>query len=98
MNSSMINKIAKAKRYAEEPERIQFTSFEAKFQGENDVHLTRYDDGEWQCTCRFFHDWGDCCHTMAMQRVLGVTIPEAHRHGVLSGLGTGPLTHGHYPS
>ena len=58
MNSSMINKIAKAKRYAEEPERIQFTSFEANFQGENDVHTTRYADGEWQCTCRFFHDWG----------------------------------------
>jgi hypothetical protein len=30
---------------------------------------------------------------MAMQRVLGVTIPAAHRHGALSGLGTGPLAH-----
>jgi hypothetical protein len=28
-----------------------------------------------------------------MQRVLGVTIPAAHRHGVLTGLGTGPLAH-----
>ena len=93
MNSSMINKIAKAKRYAEEPERIQFTRFEARFQGENDVHTTSYDEGQWQCTCRFFHDGGDCYHTMAMQRVLGVTIPAAHRHGVLTGLGTGPLAH-----
>ena len=61
-------KIAKAKRYAEEPERIQFTRFEATFQGENDTHTTTFDDGEWNCTCHFFHDWGDCCHTMAMQR------------------------------
>lgn len=93
MNSSMINKIAKAKRYAEEPERIQFTRFEATFRGENDVHTTHYNNGEWSCTCRFFHDWGDCSHTMAMQRVLGVTIPAAHRHGIPTGLGTGPLVH-----
>ena len=91
MNSSMINKIAKAKRYAEEPERIQFTRFEATFRGENDIHTTNYDNGEWNCTCRFFHDWGDCSHTMAMQRVLGVTIPAAYRHGIPAGLGTGPL-------
>ena len=93
MNSSMINKIAKAKRYAEEPERIQFTRFEATFRGENDVHTTNYDNGEWSCTCRFFHDWGDCSHTMAMQRVLGVTIPAAFRHGIPAGIGTGPLMH-----
>ena len=47
MNSSIINKIAKAKRYAEEPERIQFTRFEATFRGENDVHTTNFDNGEW---------------------------------------------------
>jgi hypothetical protein len=93
MNSSMVNKIAKARRYAEEPERIQFSRFEANFQGENDVHTTTFDNGDWQCTCHFFNDWGDCCHVMAMQRVLGVTIPAVHRHGVLTGLGTGPLAH-----
>ncbi len=93
MNSSMISKIAKAKRYAEEPERIQFTHFEAIFRGENDVHTTTYNNGEWHCTCRFFHDWGDCSHTMAMQRVLGVTIPAAYRTGIPAGIGTGQLTH-----
>ena len=93
MNSSMINKIAKAKRYAEEPERIQFTRFEATFQGENDVHTTTFDNGEWQCTCHFFEDWGDCCHTMAMQRVLGVTIPAAYRHDIPACIGTSPLVH-----
>jgi len=72
MNSSMINKIAKARKYAEEPERIQFTSFEATFVGKRCPH-DQLHDGEWTCTCRFFHDWGDCSHTMAMQRILGVT-------------------------
>lgn len=87
MNSSMINKIEKARRYAEEPERIQFTDFEVQFQGENDLHTTTFRGSEWQCTCSFFQDWGDCCHAMAMQRVLGVTIPIASRHGIPAGLG-----------
>lgn len=94
MNSSMINKIAKAKRYAEEPERAQFLRFEMAFRGEgDDVHTVAYNYGEWSCTCRFFHDWGDCSHTMAVQRMLGVTIPASHRHGIPAGLGEGPLLH-----
>lgn len=93
MNSSMINKIAKAKRYADEPERIQFKHFEATFMGENDEHTTTFDHGTWNCTCRFFQDWGDCCHTMAMQRVLGVTIPMPYRQGIPMGLGTSPLSY-----
>src|SRR5581483_288378 len=82
MNSSMISEIAKAKRYAEEPERIQFTRFEATFRGERDIHTTSYDNGVWHCTCSFFHNWGDCSHTMAMQRVLGVTLSAAPRPNI----------------
>jgi len=81
MHSSMIGKIAKAKQYAQEPERIQFTRFEATFRGENDSHTTSLNAGKWQCTCRFFGDWGTCCHTMAIERVLGVMIPADQRQG-----------------
>lgn len=81
MHSSMIGKIAKAKQYAQEPERIQFTRFEASFQGENDTHTTSFDGGQWHCDCNFFGDWGTCCHTMAVERVLGVTIPANQRQG-----------------
>jgi hypothetical protein len=45
MNSSRIHKIAKARRYAEEPGRIQFFTFEVRFQGDNDVHTVAFDDG-----------------------------------------------------
>ena len=79
MHSSMIGKIAKAKQYAQEPERIQFSRFEASFRGENDTHTTSFDSGKWNCTCRFFSDWGTCCHTMALERILGVTIPSEQR-------------------
>lgn len=78
-----IGEISKAKRYAQEPERIQFSRFEATFRGERDVHTTTYNNGEWRCTCRFFHEWGDCSHTMAMQRILGVTIPKAQRFDIV---------------
>ncbi|MGZ3664315.1 MAG: hypothetical protein ACXVDA_07470 [Ktedonobacterales bacterium] len=77
----MIGKIAKAKQYAQEPERIQFKSFEASFRGENDTHTTTFDSGTWHCSCNFFSEWGTCCHTMAVERVLGVMIPAEQRQG-----------------
>ena len=86
MDANLINEIAKAKRFAEEPERIQFTKFETTFRGENDIHTVTYDKGVWHCTCRFFHDYGDCSHTMAMMRILGVTVPAANRQRMLSEL------------
>lgn len=81
MHSSMIGKIAKAKIYAQEPDRMQFNSFEATFRGENDTHTVSVNDGAWHCTCRFFGDWGTCCHTMAAERILGQMIPPEQRQG-----------------
>jgi hypothetical protein len=75
MDSGMIGKIEKAKRYAEEPERIRFEQFQLKFQGTNGPHTVTYDHGIWHCTCRFFATRGVCSHTMAMERLLGVMLP-----------------------
>lgn len=88
MHSSIIGKIAKAKQYAEQPDRLQLTRFEATFRGENDNHTVTFDQGTWNCTCHFFQDWEICAHTMAAERVLGVTIPSQHRQGV-------PITSAH---
>ena len=76
MQSSLIGKIEKAKRYAEEPDRISFTELSVKFRGDNDSHTTEYRDNKWHCTCNFFSGWGLCCHTMALERVLGDMLPE----------------------
>ena len=81
MHSSMIGKIAKAKQYSQEPERIQISQFAATFRGENDSHTTSLEGGKWHCTCGFFADWGTCCHTMAIERVLGVMVPADQRQG-----------------
>lgn len=82
MHSSMIGKIAKAKQYAEEPDRMQFARFEATFRGENDMHTVSFDEGQWNCSCHFFQEWEICCHTMAAERLLGVTIPAHQRQGM----------------
>ena len=76
MLSSMIGKIEKAKRYAQEAERISFNEFSVEFRGEHDTYLTGYKDGRWHCTCHFFSNWGICSHTMALARILHKMLPE----------------------
>lgn len=76
MQSSLIGKIEKAKRYAQETDRITFSELAVTFRGNNDSHSTGYRDGKWRCTCDFFASWGLCCHTMALEKILGNMLPE----------------------
>jgi hypothetical protein len=79
MDYGMIGKIEKAKRYAEERERIIFEQFRATFDGENNPHTVEYIDGTWRCDCDFFLTRSVCSHTMAMERILEGMLPEAVR-------------------
>ena len=76
MQSSLIGKIEKAKRYAQETDRITFSEFSVKFRGEHDTYTTSLKEGKWNCTCSFFSTWKTCSHTMAMERVLGNMLPK----------------------
>ena len=76
MQSSLIGKIEKAKRYAEEKDRITFSELTVSFRGENDNYEISYRDDAWHCTCHFFSTWETCSHTMAMEKILGVMLPE----------------------
>jgi hypothetical protein len=76
MRSSLIGKIEKAKRYAQEPDRVTFSGLSAVFHGENDDHKLSYSDGEWHCTCHFFSQWKTCSHVMALQEILGKMLPK----------------------
>lgn len=72
MESAMIGKIEKAKRYAEErEERITFDAFSVTFKGENSDHTITFEHGKFHCTCHFFQSHSVCSHTMAMERILG---------------------------
>ena len=75
MQSSLIGKIEKAKRYAQETERVTFSELKVKFRGDNDSHTTSYQDNQWHCSCQFFASWGLCSHTMALERILGNMLP-----------------------
>lgn len=76
MHSSLIGKIEKAKRYAQEKDRVTFTEFTAHFRGEHDEHTLGYTQGKWHCSCQFFSGWGLCSHTMALQKILAGMLPK----------------------
>ena len=76
MHSSLIGKIEKAQRYAQETDRVTFSELSVMFRGEHDSYNVSYQDGEWHCTCHFFSSWGLCSHTMALQKMLGSMLPK----------------------
>ncbi|MGB1253648.1 MAG: SWIM zinc finger family protein [Candidatus Promineifilaceae bacterium] len=76
MDYALIGKIEKAKAYAEERERISFSSFSVAIDGENNSHSVSFNNGKWRCDCDFFDSRGYCSHTMAMERILDPMLPE----------------------
>jgi hypothetical protein len=77
MDYGMIGKIDKAKRYAEQRDRIRFESLQVTFEGENNPHSVTLNNGIWQCDCDFFQSRGRCSHTMAMEMILEDMLPES---------------------
>lgn len=78
MNSSIIGKIEKARRYSEEPERVHIQSLHVKFQGDHDTYDVRLEDGAWSCTCHSFAalQLGTCSHIMAIERLVGPMLAD----------------------
>jgi hypothetical protein len=76
MDSGMVSKIEKARRYAEEKDRVRFSEFEVAFRGDHNTYTVRYDKGAWECGCRFFAQRGLCSHTMAMERILAGMLSD----------------------
>jgi predicted nucleic acid-binding Zn finger protein len=79
MQSSLIGKIEKAKRYAQETDRVTFRELVVKFRGENSDYVVNFKDGKWHCTCSFFSKWGLCSHTMALEKILVNMLPPEAR-------------------
>ncbi|MFQ6000871.1 MAG: SWIM zinc finger family protein [Anaerolineae bacterium] len=75
MDSGMIGKIQKSKRYAEERHRIRFDEFKVTLEGDHATHLVSFQGGKWSCDCGFFARRGVCSHTMALERVLREMLP-----------------------
>jgi hypothetical protein len=75
MDYGLIGKINKAKRYAEERDRIHFEAFTVTFNGDNNPHTVQFGKGIWNCDCDFFQTRGRCSHTMALEIILEKMIP-----------------------
>lgn len=78
MHSDLIGKIEKARRYAQEPERISIGDLKATFHGGNSDHTIVLHDNHWSCDCSFFRMWQTCAHVMAFQKIFDPMLtPEA---------------------
>ncbi len=67
---NIVSDVEKAKRYADERDRIRIVSFDCAFEGYNKSHQITYDDGKWTSTASFFAQRGVCSHTMALEKIL----------------------------
>ena len=76
MHSSLIGKVEKAKRYAQEPDRVTLSEFSVDFRGEHNSYTVSYKDNRWHCTCKFFSQWKTCSHTMALQQLFVGVLPK----------------------
>jgi hypothetical protein len=76
LNSSLIGKIDKAKRYARERDRFRIDGVHVLVKGDNDSHEVNLANGRWSCSCDFFGGWGVCSHTMAIERVFDGMLPR----------------------
>ena len=70
MDSSIIGKIDKARRYAEEKERVTISELSVKFEGNHNTYAVNFESGKWSCECHFYETRGVCSHIMALQRIL----------------------------
>ncbi len=67
---NIVSDVRKAKRYAQERDRIQILSFDCTFEGYNKTHFVTYDEGNWTSTASFFAQRGVCSHIMALEKIL----------------------------
>jgi site-specific recombinase XerC len=79
----MIGKIEKAHRYAQEPERLTVTSFQADFRGSHDTYTVSLTERGWHCSCHTFeaHVLDSCAHVMAVQQLLAPMLTDDARYG-----------------
>jgi hypothetical protein len=75
MDSGMIGKIQKAKRYAQERERFHIENLTVTMDGANNTHRIAYADGKWNCDCDYFRSHRLCTHTMALEEILKGMLP-----------------------
>jgi hypothetical protein len=75
MDSGMIGKIQKAKRYAQERERFTIENLVVSVNGTNNEHHVELKNGKLTCTCDFYQSREYCSHTMAIEEIMKGMAP-----------------------
>ncbi|MBL6961902.1 MAG: hypothetical protein HQ525_08525 [Anaerolineae bacterium] len=75
MDSGMIGKIQKAKRYAHERERFKIETLAVSVDGTNNTHQVKFEDNKLVCTCNFYSTREFCSHTMAIEEIMKGMTP-----------------------
>ena len=76
MDSGLIGKIEKGKRYAEDRSRFLFNEFNVTFRGTNNDHVVKFNNGKFDCDCEFFITHQHCAHSHALEILLENMLPE----------------------
>lgn len=76
MHYSIIRKIEKARKYAEDPSRVRIKRLEVSFRGDHGEHEVKFENGKWTCNCQFFSTWKTCSHIMTLEKLLEKMLPE----------------------
>ena len=69
MDASMINKIQKAKEYAQQPQRATFNSLTVEFRGDNSTYNVTMSNDGWSCSCSGFQKYAICPHIMSIEKL-----------------------------
>ena len=77
MDYGMIGKIEKAKRYAQQPERMTFLSLAVEFKGDNSTYNLHLGPEGWDCSCSGFRTHGMCPHVMTMEKLFKPMIKRS---------------------
>lgn len=80
MYSSLISMVEKAKRYADEPDRITIRDLAIDFRGNNGSHTVSLRGDDWNCECDHFQAHALCAHVMTLQRLFGTHLREEVRY------------------
>ncbi len=76
MQSAMHGMIDKARRYAQEPDRVQVDALQARVRGNNSDHTVRLADGRLRCDCDHYDHEGLCAHVLTVERLWKTYLPS----------------------
>ena len=75
MQSALHGMIDKARRYAQEPDRVRMDSLAVRVRGNNGEHDVRLAEGRLVCDCDHYGHQAICAHVLTVERLFRPHLP-----------------------